>query len=268
MSPTTVLVLLLAGRMAACGHININICWPCTCFPMDGGSPPTFMACQGEEVLFFPVLPSYYAISIKQIFIVNTDIICPEQPEMYQSLEQFEESENDQFNCSCLHHWMQSHPSAYFASDCTSTPLPSQTTMPPRQMTTDAATSDNAVTEDDNMTATSKTTTTTTSGHASGDYATSATRVDDGQTATPVPGGGEQTTPGDHVPSAGTLHLWAYGMSIATGGLLLVGFIAVTVRSLGKHCPRGRQPRSPRPIYRMNSIYRETTEDVTDESEV
>ena len=264
MLTSVVIAFLTLSSHATLGYDSINICWPCTCFPMDG-TPLTLMACQGEDVLFFPLLPSYYATSIKQIFILNTNIICPEQPEMYEALEQFEESENQQFNCSCLHHWMQAHPSAYFTSECVSTTLPSQTTLPPPQMTSDAVTSDNAVTEDDNMTTTSNP---TSSGHASGDYITSTARVDDRQTVTGVPGGDEQTTPGDHVPSAGAHHIWAYSASVITGVFLLVGFIAVTARSLGKHCPRGRHPRSPRPIYRMNTIYRETTEDGADESEV
>ena len=106
---------------------GLNQCSPCFCYPEM--SPPTFLLCNGRDIIKYPTLATGLTKTLKEIHIGETMISCLpslDSADWYASLNVFSESLNDRWNCSCLEMWMSTLAHAHFTTSCPLGPTTSE----------------------------------------------------------------------------------------------------------------------------------------------
>lgn len=244
---STVLMVILVNWCVS-GHSTV--CHPCYCFPPD--ESPTLLVCQDYTITELPSLPSFTASTIKQILILGTLISCPQDPEQFTQLQQFEEANNEVFNCTCLQVWRYIHPNVDYVTDCDV--IPSSQTDDIRSSTrtriAPSATSELwpvTTTPLDEVTTNLKDVTSTPALEPENPTTSFPYYVTTSTWGHPTPG------PSQQLP-------WIYACTGVLVVLVLLPGSYLAGRQIWTRVRRQRQPRRPKHFYEMNTIYLATTE--------
>ena len=91
------------------------VCFPCVCWP---SYPQKIRLISCDGAFAFPFLDSVTAFDVREIIIRHSTFDCLPNPDSYLNLAVFLEEDNVGLNCSCVHQWVKTWPTAQFYTEC------------------------------------------------------------------------------------------------------------------------------------------------------